>query len=58
MRVFQILLFALAVASLVVAAVAAGTELGDILWRAGVAALLTDLVVMKLWPTRGSRPTA
>lgn len=45
-------LFVLGIAAFVVSAVTAGTVLGDIFWRAGIAALLTDLVVIQLWPAR------
>ncbi len=51
MRIVQVGLFILAVLAFVGALFAAGSELGDILWRGGVAVLLLDLVAMKLWPT-------
>lgn len=33
------------------ASIAAGTDLGNDLWRMGIALELVDLVIMKLWPT-------
>ncbi len=51
MRVMHIGLFVLGVLAFVAALFAAGSELGDILWRVGVAVLLLDLVAMKLWPS-------
>lgn len=54
MRNLQIVLFILGILSFVVAAVVAGSMLGDILWRVGVGALLVDLVMMKLWPTEAA----
>lgn len=50
MGILEKALFALGIAAFVVSAVTAGTVLGDIFWRAGIAALLTDLVVIQLWP--------
>lgn len=55
MKALQIALFVLAVAAFLAALVAAGTDLGDIFWRAGMALLLSDLVVMKLWPAPSAR---
>lgn len=52
MRAIHIGLFVLGVLAFVAALFAAGSELGDILWRGGVAVLLLDLVAMKLWPSR------
>ncbi len=53
MRVMQVGLFVLAVLAFLGALLAVGSELGDILWRVGVAVLLLDLVAMKLWPSTG-----
>jgi len=39
------------VLSFVTAAFFTGTIAGDALWRAGMAALLGDLVCLKLWPS-------
>lgn len=55
MRTLEIGLFALGVVAFLAAAVVAGSVLGDIFWRAGVALLLIDLVAMKLWPLPGAR---
>jgi hypothetical protein len=43
-------LFILGIGAFVASAVTAGTLLGDIFWRAGIATLLTDLVLIQLWP--------
>lgn len=51
MRRLQVGLFIVSVVALLAALVVAGRDLGDILWRVGVALLLTDLVAMRLWPT-------
>ncbi len=51
MKVMQVGLFVVGLLAFVGALFAAGSELGDILWRAGVAVLLLDLVAMKLWPS-------
>jgi hypothetical protein len=54
MRTLQIGIFGLGLLAFLAALVVAGTDLGDILWRAGIALMLADLVVMKLWPaTKG-----
>lgn len=50
MKRLQAGLFVLGVAAFLVAAFAAGTDLGEDLWRTGIALLLVDLVAMKLWP--------
>jgi len=50
MRLLQVTLFIFALVAFVAATFFAGTEMGDILWRAGVAVLLLDLVCLKLWP--------
>lgn len=50
MRVVQIVLFVLGVLSLLGAIPFAGSNTGDILWRAGMATLLVDIVCIMLWP--------
>jgi len=50
MKRLQAGLFILGVVAFLAAAVAAGTDLGEDLWRTGIAVLLVDLVAMKLWP--------
>ena len=52
MRTLQVGLLVLAVLALGGAAAFAGSSAGDVLWRAGVAALLVDMVCLMLWPTR------
>ena len=51
MRQLQVVILALALAALIAALFFIGAEMGDALWRAGIAGLLLDIVVMKLWPT-------
>ncbi len=53
MRNLQVLFFALGIVAFAAALAVAGGVLGDIFWRAGVALMLTDLVLMKLWPRAG-----
>jgi hypothetical protein len=55
MRLLQVTLLVVGILAFVAAGVAAGSELGDTFWRAGIAVLLTDVVVMKLWPAGGAR---
>lgn len=55
MRALQVTLFALGTLAFLVALAVAGSELGDILWRVGIAVMLIDLVMMKLWPAASAR---
>ncbi|MGA1980036.1 MAG: hypothetical protein ABSG99_05680 [Sedimentisphaerales bacterium] len=50
MRYFQIVVFILATASFVAAAFFIGDDMGDTLWRVGVAGVLIDIVCIQLWP--------
>ncbi len=50
MRFLEVLAFFLALIALVAALITAGTTLGDIFWRVGIAVLLVDIVMMMLWP--------
>jgi len=50
MRQFQIVVFVLGTPVLLAAACFIGKEMGDTLWRAGVATLLFDIVCLRLWP--------
>jgi hypothetical protein len=52
MRVLEKGLFVLGVVSFLVSAAVAGGLLGDILWRAGIAIMLTDLLLVQLWPVQ------
>jgi len=52
MRIVQIVLFFIGLAAFLAAAGFIGDDTGDALWRTGVAAMVTDLVVMGLWPAR------
>ena len=51
MRTLQLVLFGLGVVSFLAALFFIGADEGDTLWRLGVAALLLDLVCIKLWPS-------
>ena len=51
MRTLQVVIFCIGVVSFLAALAFVGQDMGDTLWRAGVASLLIDLVVVKLWPT-------
>jgi len=51
MRALQLVLFGLGVVSFLAALFFIGADEGDTLWRLGVAALLLDLVCIKLWPS-------
>jgi hypothetical protein len=50
MRKFQIVVFVLATAALIAAACCMGKAVGDELRKAGIAALLFDVVCIQLWP--------
>jgi len=50
MRTLQVVLFVAGLVVFVAALLVAGGVLGDIFWRTGVALMLADLVLMKLWP--------
>jgi preprotein translocase subunit SecF len=50
MQSVRIGLFALGTLSFIVSALFIGQEMGDILWRTGVAAMLVDLVFIRLYP--------
>jgi len=49
MRTLQVGIFAFGVLAFLASAVFIGKGMGDTLWRTGVAAMLIDLVCMKLW---------
>ena len=51
MRRFQIAALIAGLASFVAALFFAGTDTGDVLWRAGVAVTLLDIVSIMLWPS-------
>jgi len=50
MRTLQVGIFVLGIISFLAASVFIGQQMGDTLWRAGIAAMLTDLAFMRLWP--------
>ena len=52
MKNLQLPLFAVAVVSFVAALFFIGNDMGDTLWRAGMAILFVDTVSLMLWPTR------
>ena len=54
MRYLQLVLFFGAALSFIIAIFFAGRVTGDILWRAGIAALLLDVVCIMLWPYKSS----
>jgi hypothetical protein len=51
MRALQVVTFCIGVLSFLAAIFFIGADMGNTLWRAGVALLLIDLVCVKLWPT-------
>jgi hypothetical protein len=57
MKSLQLLLFAAAVVSFVAALFFIGDDMGETLWRAGMAILFVDTVSLMLWPTRVSDRT-
>ena len=58
MRVLQIAVFVVGLLTFFAALAVAGDEMGDILWRVGVAFMLIDLVIMRLWPVAIGRDVA
>jgi hypothetical protein len=50
MRNLQFGIFVLGVVSFLASAFFVGQGMGDTLWRVGVAAMLVDLVCLRLWP--------
>lgn len=52
MRTLQITLFGLAVLSFLGALGFIGDDTGDVLWRLGLALLVTDIACIHLWPGR------
>jgi hypothetical protein len=50
MRNVQVGLFGYGLLCFVLALFFIGAQMGDTLWRAGLAGLLIDLVVIQLWP--------
>jgi hypothetical protein len=57
MRAFQIALFIFGATAVVASAFFIGKGMGDVLWGTGIAALVSDVVCIQLWPTR-TRPEA
>jgi hypothetical protein len=55
MRTLQVGLFAICVLAFVLAIFFIGQEMGDVLWRAGVAFILIDLACIKLWPAHPAK---
>ena len=49
MRTFQVALFVVGAVAFLVSLAFAGGWIGDTLWRAGIAFMVSDLVVMRLW---------
>lgn len=50
MRYFQIILFIMAALAFITSLFFIGSIIGDVLWRAGMATLLFDIVCIMLWP--------
>lgn len=46
----QIAVFIIGLVSFLAALVFIGQDMGDTLWRAGVAAMLVDIAAVRLWP--------
>ncbi len=55
MRIFQIVVFALASVSFLAALYYTGTNTGESLWKGGMAGMIADIVLILLWPTRRRR---
>ena len=53
MRTVHVVIFVLGTLSFLVAAIFAEQVIGAILWRVGVGCMLTDLVILRLWPAAG-----
>jgi len=51
-RAIQIIIFLVGLVAFLASAAVAGSILGDIFWRAGVGAMLVDVVFIQLWPKR------
>jgi hypothetical protein len=51
MRTVQIGIFILGLVSFLAAAFFTGEDTGETLWKTGTAAMLIDMVFMKLWPS-------
>jgi hypothetical protein len=53
MRIVQVVLFVLGVLCFLSSLGFVGSQTGDILWRAGMATLVTDMLCVMLWPRSG-----
>jgi hypothetical protein len=51
MRTLQIVLFVIGLTAFLAAIFFIGADMGQTLWRTGVAALLADIVCLMLWPS-------
>lgn len=58
MRWIQITFFIVGVCSLLTALGFRGSMTGEDLWKAGIAILLGDIVLIQLWPRRSIAPPA
>lgn len=54
MRTAQIGIFILGLVSFLAASFFTGEDTGETLWKTGMAAMLVDIVFMKLWPSMKS----
>ncbi len=55
MRIFQIVVFVLAIVSFLLSLFFIGQDAGDAFWRGGMAGMMGDIVLILLWPTRRRR---
>jgi hypothetical protein len=58
MRFLEVGLFLVGIAAFLAAIFFIGSDMGNTLWRAGVAFLLIDIVCLKLWPAPRRRSDA
>jgi hypothetical protein len=52
MRILQVAGFVLGVAAFLAAALYTGTNMGETLWKTGMAVLVSDIVLVLLWPRK------
>ena len=52
MRLLQVVLFFIAIIAFIISLFFMGALMGDVLWRAGMAILLLDIVFIMLWPKK------
>ncbi|MFQ5506309.1 MAG: hypothetical protein ACE5F1_16190 [Planctomycetota bacterium] len=57
MRKLQLIVFGIGIVAYLAAAANAGSELDNILWKTGIAAMATDVAMLLLWPAGGGGRT-